>query len=204
MHQKRRKFPDRSRRGRQAHQILELHQIRAVFVSSRPRRTTYLVSYHILSRIRFLTRYFCAALGNGRRMTIIASSSSAALIQFCMERSLKSFPINCFSSPFRTMWGCLHHLGVLSSVVVHVRTHPLCERAHEKLAESTLKWLVTPLKLLYVRPCFFLALKVIVSTRQRNPIRGDHSQMQLSLSRARPVRHPRKASLYVAMNTLKF
>ena len=106
--------PERLRHGRQAHQILELHGIRAFSPSSRQGgggnhrgpdvlRILYHTTHHV-SRIRFSTWYFCVTHGKERRMTIIASSVSATLLQIHMERFLRSFQTDCFSSTCRTKW----------------------------------------------------------------------------------------------------
>ena len=64
-----------------------------------------------------------------------------------MERFHKTIPINCFTSPFRTMWNVRTILARIHSAVGPV------ERP-----ESTLKWLVVPHKLLlHVRLRLFIA-----------------------------------------------
>ena len=81
--------------------VVELRQIRAVFSpSSITAQTSHHITCHVSnSRLEYI------ALSKGRRMTLIANSASAVLIQICMERILKGFPIKCFSSPFKTVLG---------------------------------------------------------------------------------------------------
>merc|ERR1719215_1122973 len=52
---------------------------------------------------KFSTRYFCAALGDGNFDTIIDNKVSAALIQICIVRFIKGFPVKFLSSPFSTI-----------------------------------------------------------------------------------------------------
>ena len=41
--------------------------------------------------------------GGKRRMTIITSDVSTALIQICVDHFMRNLPVNCFSSPLGTM-----------------------------------------------------------------------------------------------------
>ena len=85
------------------------HRIRAVFSPSshegerRYHRGPDVSRVHHMSNIKFSTRY-CAALGKGRRMTLIANNMSAVLIQIRTERFVKAFTDELHLSHLSQQW----------------------------------------------------------------------------------------------------
>ena len=89
----------------------------------------------------------------------------------------------------------IHRPGVLFLVIVHVAHIGLCKKPHDKLAESALRLLVTPLRLLYICSCLFLGVEdnvapTTMTPEPQGPIETNPGEVRLSPTLRTRIRHP--------------